>query len=239
MPVLWAVLTVESAGFGFLPDKRPKILYERHIFHRETGGRFSAQAPDLSQRGGGGYIGGAPEYDRLARAIALCKGAGVSELAALRSASWGLGQVMGFNAIASGFADAADMARKMAEGEDQQLLGMVGFIRSNGLHAQLRARDWTGFARRYNGPSFWQNQYDVKLKAAYEKFSGGVTRDLRARTAQAALVYLGYRPGDPDGLVGQNTRNAVAAFRRDEKLPAGDALDDATYAALMKKAKLA
>jgi localization factor PodJL len=79
----------------------------------------------------------------------------------------------------------------------------------------------------------------VKLKAAYEKFSSGVTRDLRARTAQAALVYLGYRPGDPDGLVGQNTRNAVAAFRRDEKLPAGDALDDATYAALMKKAKLA
>jgi hypothetical protein len=239
MPVLWSVLTVESRGFGFEVDRRPKILFERHIFHRETGGRFAAQAPDLSASGGGGYIGGAAEYDRLGRAIALCKAAGVTTLAALRSASWGLGQVMGFNAIAAGFADAADMAAKMAQSEDQQLLAMAGFIRSQKLDAQLRARDWAGFARRYNGSDFWKNQYDVKLKAAFEKFRGGVTRDLRARTAQAALVYLGYRPGDPDGLVGQNTRNAVAQFRRDEKLPAGDALDDATFAALMKKAKLA
>jgi hypothetical protein len=239
LPALWAVLTVESRGFGFLPDRRPKILFERHIFFRQTAGRFAADAPDICAKAGGGYVGGASEYDRLARALLLCRKAGLGDEPALGSASWGLGQVMGFNAVDAGFTGAADMALRMAGAEDAQLAGMAGYIASQGLDARLRERDWSGFARRYNGPGFWQNQYDVKMKAAFEKFSSGVGRDLRARTAQGALLYLGFNPGDPDGVAGQNTRNAVAAFRKGAGLPAGDALDDATYVALMKKAGLA
>jgi hypothetical protein len=239
MPVLWSVLTVESRGFGFLTDRRPKILFERHVFHRETGGRFADSAPDLSAKSGGGYIGGAAEYDRMARALKLCRDAGLGDEPALRSASWGLGQVMGFNAIASGFTSAADLAGRMAESEAAQLAGMVGFIKSQGLDAKLRARDWTGFAKKYNGSTYWQNQYDVKLKAAFEKFSTGVSRDLRARAAQGALLFLGYRPGDPDGVVGQNTRSALAKFRGDVGLPAGDALDDAAFDRLFTRAELA
>ena len=73
-------------------------------------------------------------------------------------------------------------------------------------------------------------------KAACEKFSSGVQRDLRARAAQGALLYLGYQPGDPDGVVGQNTRRAIEQFRRDAQLGAGGDLDDAVFAAIMKKA---
>ena len=240
MPVLWAVLTVESRGFGFLSEgRRPKILFERHIFHKETGGRFASEAPDLSAKSQGGYIGGTAEYERLGRAIALCRQAGLSDDPALRSASWGLGQVMGFNAVASGFVGPADMVARMAESEDGQLAGMIGFIRSEGLDAKLRSRDWTAFAKRYNGPQFFKNQYDLKLRDAFEKFSSGVGRDLRARTAQAALVYLGFRPGEPDGVVGQNTRRAIAAFREDAGLGAGDVLDEATFVALMQRAGFA
>jgi hypothetical protein len=239
MPVLWAVLTVESRGFGFLAKRQPKILFERHIFHRETGGRFAKEVPDLSAPTGGGYVGGEGEYERLGRALAVCHKAGLSDDPALRRASWGLGQVMGFNAVASGFAGPAGMVAAMAEGEDAQLAAMAGFVRTAKLDRKLQARDWTGFARGYNGRDFWKNQYDVKLKAAFEKFSGGVGRDLRARTAQAALVYLGFRPGEPDGVIGQNTGAAIAAFRKAAGLTAGTALDDATFAALMEKARLA
>jgi hypothetical protein len=232
LPVLWAVLLVESRGFGFLPDRRPKILFERHIFHKETGGRFAAQAPDLSAPSGGGYIGGAPEYDRLGRALQLCRKAGLGDEPALRSASWGMGQVMGFNAVGSGFNSAADMVGRMADAEDAQLAGMVGFIVGEKLDRHLRARNWAGFARGYNGPAFARFRYDVKLAEAFAKFSGGVTRDLRARGAQAALMYLGFNVGEPDGVVGQNTRRAVAAFRGDGR----DALDEATMKALFAKA---
>src|SRR5271167_3054006 len=30
---IWAVLQVEAAQCGFLPDRRPTLLFERHIFY--------------------------------------------------------------------------------------------------------------------------------------------------------------------------------------------------------------
>lgn len=36
VPTVRAVAEVESNGVGFLPDGRPKILFERHIFSRLT-----------------------------------------------------------------------------------------------------------------------------------------------------------------------------------------------------------
>src|SRR5689334_9469520 len=86
VPTLWAVIFTETSGCGFFGDRRPKILFERHIFHRLTGGRFDADDPDISQPTPGGYgPSGAHQYDRLAAAILL------DRQAALQSASWGLG----------------------------------------------------------------------------------------------------------------------------------------------------
>jgi len=83
LPEIWSVLGVETSGCGFLPDRWPKLLFERHIFHRLTGGRFDAEDPDVSQPTPGGYgRSGAHQYNRLAAAaIALNRGA------ALQSAS--------------------------------------------------------------------------------------------------------------------------------------------------------
>src|SRR5262249_21522773 len=50
---LWTVLNVETSGCGSLSDRRPQILYERHVFHRLTGGRFDDG--DLSDSASGGY----------------------------------------------------------------------------------------------------------------------------------------------------------------------------------------
>ena len=97
-PEIWAVLTVETRGFGYLPDRRPQILFERHWFSRLTNRRFDGAHPDISNRSPGGYKGGAAEYARLAQARAL------DEEAALKSASWGLPQIMGFNHAGAGFA---------------------------------------------------------------------------------------------------------------------------------------
>ena len=83
VPKFWAVMS-ESRGFGFLSDRRPKILFERHIFHKRTGGKFSAKHPDISNRNAGGYgAGGGHQYVRLEKAIKL------DRKAALESASWG------------------------------------------------------------------------------------------------------------------------------------------------------
>ena len=70
-PTVWAVLSVETSGFGFLQDRRPQILFERHIFHGLTGGRFDRGHEDISHPTRGGYLFGLREYARLERAQLL------------------------------------------------------------------------------------------------------------------------------------------------------------------------
>ena len=43
---------------------------------------------------------------------------------------------------------------------------------------------------------------------------------MNTRQIQALLVYLGYDPGEVDGLPGKNTRRAVLAFQAAEGLTA-------------------
>ena len=71
---LWAVLTVETRGCGFLADRRPLILFERHYFSRLTKRKFDVQAPDISNKQWGGYSGGTREYDRLGQAVRVVRG---------------------------------------------------------------------------------------------------------------------------------------------------------------------
>jgi hypothetical protein len=224
---LWAVLSVETSGCGYLQDRRPKILFERHIFHRLTDGRFDAVAPDISAPSSGGYgQGGAAQYARLEAALQL------DEEAALRSASWGLGQIMGENHKAAGFDDVKDMVAAMIASEDGQLQAMAKFIDTSAMAPALRGRDWTQFARRYNGPNFAQNNYDGQLQTFCTLYSTGKIPDLRVRAAQTYLTYRGFSPHGIDGVAGRNTTNAVIAFQSSIGAAPTGTIDDALLDAL-------
>lgn len=236
---IWAIVDVETSGItqgcGFRVDGRPQILYERHILRRETKGRFDLVAPHLSGPAGG-YGGLATQYTKLEEALALCISAGLGREPALRAASWGLGQIMGFNAGLAGFGSAEAMVGAMLDGEDAQLLAMAKFLRSQNLHKALLRRDWAAFARGYNGPSYAQNRYDIKLEQSYARLASGSLPNLQLRAAQVALLYLGFAPGKIDGVVGQRTRGALGNFRLQAGLSAGNELDGPCYLALCEKA---
>ena len=238
---IWTVIEVETAGvtqgFGFRLDRRPQILFERHIFRKYTNGRFDGAAPDVSGSPGG-YGSLAEQYLKLDKAVALCAKAKLSLELALKSASWGMGQVMGFNHEVAGFKTATSMVQAMIQGEDAQLSAMAGFLKTNGLATLLLKKDWTGFAKRYNGPSYWQNHYDVKLAEQFQRFTSGSQPSLEMRTAQVALLFLGYAPGKIDGTIGPRTRAAVKNFRIAAGLPASEELDGPAYRALCRKARI-
>jgi hypothetical protein len=223
---LWTVLAVETKGCGYLKNRRPQILFERHVFQKETSGRFDKAHPDISSRTPGGYAGGTLEYDRLEEALAL------NRTAALRSTSWGIGQVMGFNSKLAGFDDVEEMVRVMQDGEDAQLMAVARFLIAGKLHLVLRARDWPAFARQYNGPDFQKNQYDTRLAAAFAGFSTGLLPDLQARQVQMQLMYRGFDVGSIDGIVGKRTRSAIVAFRAANGLGPSDVIDDELIAKL-------
>jgi hypothetical protein len=228
-PEVWAVLTVETRGFGFLQDRRPQILFERHIFHRRTNGQFDTGNVDISNAKPGGYAGGSGEYPRLEKAMRL------DREAALQSTSWGIGQVMGFNYKAAGFSTVDAMLASMVRSENGQLLAMANFIKGEGLDGALRRQNWTSFARGYNGPDFKKNEYDTRLAAAHAKFKT-ILPDLSLRTAQAALLYLGIEPGPIDGFRGRRTRGALIQFQETHGLVETGELDVGTEARLLAEA---
>ena len=223
---LMAVLSVETSGVGYLPDRRPVILFERHIFHRLTDGAYDADHPDISAPSpGGSGPGGDYQFQRLAAAVLL------DRTAALESASWGLGQIMGMNFASAGFADVSTMVDRFILSERDQLVGMASFLRSGGMATRLADDDWAGFARLYNGPNYAANHYDAKLQAAFQRFQNSGLPDLRIRAAQIYLHYNGYSLA-VDGVDGPATRAALASYQSAHGLPVTGAVDDATLASL-------
>jgi hypothetical protein len=225
---LWAVLSVETSGCGYLPDRRPKILFERHYFHNLTGGQYDGVDPDVSQPTSGGYgASGVHQYVRLAAAIQL------DRQAALQSASWGLGQIMGKNFSAAGFPDVETMVRSFVASEDQQLAGMAAFVAGSPMKHALQSQAWQTFARLYNGPNYAANNYDGHLGSYYARFKSNGCPDLEVREAQIYLNYLGYDTGGIDGVNGGHTTNALRQFQQKAGInPADGSLTAATLAAL-------
>ena len=169
-----AVHQVESAGrTGFLPDGRCLILFEGHIFWAQLKKAgippepHQAANPDIlfPKWDKSSYRGGVAEYHRLHRACLI------HHEAALKSTSWGMFQIMGFNHNLCGYDSVLTCAAAMQLSRDYQLRAFVSFIQNTGLDVLLRAHRWAEFARQYNGPLYKENRYDEKLEAAYVAFS--------------------------------------------------------------------
>ncbi|BAQ50403.1 N-acetylmuramidase family protein [Methylobacterium aquaticum] len=163
-----AVIDVETSGGGFDALKRPKLLFEPHKFYAALTGAARARAVSL----GLAYPkwGEQPypkdSYPRLFQAMAI------DETAALKSASWALGQIMGSNHAAAGYDSPQGMVLAFcAGGETEHLAAMVRFIQANRLDDELRARNWAAFARGYNGPQYAANAYHTKLAAAFARWA--------------------------------------------------------------------
>ncbi|MEJ2769077.1 N-acetylmuramidase family protein [Mycetohabitans sp. B46] len=167
-----AVNEVESHGAGFLPDGRPTILFERHVFWQRLKARdldpvpLAVQHPNIVAPVRGGYHGGAAEYTRLAIA------AQIESVAAHESASWGAFQILGQHWARLGYASVDDFVDRMQANEAEQLDAFVRFVAADRrLLAALRGRRWAQLARLYNGPGYSRNLYDTKLAQAYRKYA--------------------------------------------------------------------
>ncbi|MEB3753832.1 N-acetylmuramidase family protein [Acinetobacter sp. MD2(2019)] len=167
---LQAVMQVECKGSGFNADGTPVILFERHVFRKQliANGKSAIAAkamkerPDLCNTTAGGYGLFSAQHGRLNAATLY------DRTSALESASWGLGQIMGYWWKDLGYASIQDFVNAMYKDEASQLEAMCRYIKKNGLDNYLRKLDWAGFALRYNGQNYKANQYDVKLAAAYK-----------------------------------------------------------------------
>jgi|CZKL01.1.fsa_nt_gi hypothetical protein len=228
---LWAMLHVETRGCGYFASRRPQILFERHIFSGPTKGQWNSIAPDVSNPQPGGYgASGDFQYTRLGKAYSLDPSA---QEAALKSASWGLGQVLGTNASLVGYQSVEDMVTAMAASEDQQLDAIVKFILAKKLQSALQAQDWAHYAAGYNGPDYAKNHYDTNLSQTYALYQNtSALPDLTVRAAQLMLFTLGFNPGGIDGSLGPSTLTALHNFQSQKQISLTTGIDAAVLAAL-------
>ena len=167
-----AVAEVEAAGAGFIADGRPAILYEAHIFHKETGGKHShakdrrgvaLSSPTWNKALYGAT--GAAQHARYEDARAL------DPDAANKACSWGTFQILGQNHKVCGFDNSQDFVDAMwTGGAAAHLDAFVKFIKGNKLDTALRNKNWAAFARGYNGPGYAANAYDKKMANAYARW---------------------------------------------------------------------
>lgn len=165
---------VEARGQGFLPDGRTIILFERHKFYGYILAKFGEakanelkrRAPNVCNNERGGYLGYAAEYKRLEKAISF------DEESALKSASYGLFQIMGFNYKAAGYTNVKAYVQAMAVSEKNHLSAVLNFIRADKkLFTAIVTHNYQKTAELYNGSGYAVNQYDKKLKDADNKYS--------------------------------------------------------------------
>lgn len=162
-----AVIDVEASGSGFDKSGRPKMLFEPHVFYRNLSGEKRARAVEvgLAYREWRRDAYPKDSYPRLMEAMLI------DETAALKAASWGMGQILGENHVAAGYETVQDMVRDFTLDEDNHLEAMIRFIKANRLDDELRAHNWAAFARAYNGPQYAVHGYHLKLADAYNRWA--------------------------------------------------------------------
>lgn len=158
-----AFLDTESRGTGFDRNKRPTMLFEPHIFYRQLTGDQLTRAINggLAYRNWGEKPYPADSYPRLMAAMQI------NETAALCSASWGYGQILGINHAEVKYATVQEMVVAFCESEKNQVRAIIDFLMTNHLDTALRAHDWAHLAAGYNGAGYAKNGYDKKLAANF------------------------------------------------------------------------
>ncbi|AZN72245.1 DUF3380 domain-containing protein [Georhizobium profundi] len=247
---LHAFMDVEAAGSGFDRQGRPKMLFEPHVFHRNLtpARRSKAVKAGLAYARWGEKLYPSDSYPRLVEAMAI------DETAALKAASWGLGQILGENFAMVGYESPQDMVWAFMEDEEHHLEAIVDFLIGANLDDHLRNHRWEDLARGYNGPGYAKHNYHGRMAAAYAKWAKiadtpwapavdtlppiGVKmvspgmRGAPVRAIQMRLQLLGHYAGAVDGIFGPVTDAALRSFQRAASIVVDGYAGPQTFAAI-------
>lgn len=240
---LASVVDVESAGKVFARVNgrdEPLIRFEGHYFDRRVSGvlRDRARKEGLASP----RAGGVPNPgSQTARWALLERAAKIDRQAAYESCSWGCGQVMGAHWKWLGFPTVIALVELCRSGIEGQIELMVRFIKKAGLAGALNARNWTGFAKGYNGPAYAVNKYHTKMASAYKRYKvkigqGGIVAATGTSDAafaiQRRLAVHGFYADKPNGLRDRRMDEAVRAFQKARGLVVDGIVGSSTWTAL-------
>lgn len=164
---LLAFIEVETGGRGFDPSTgKIMIQFEPVWFRRQApyapSGKWSYNKVEVQKK----------EWEAFSDAFSK------DPDAAMKSASIGLGQIMGFHWERLGYNSVGEMWDEAKQGLSQQFDQIVRFIITDSkLMRALKSKDWDSVARIYNGEGYKEmakkiprEPYDISLAKAYQKY---------------------------------------------------------------------
>ena len=170
LPRLLAFIEVESGGRGFGDTGKLILQYEPLVFSKATGiprstlnkYKWDENTVDVQSK----------EWEAFNEAFSI------NPEEAMKSTSWGLPQIMGFNHKQAGYASVGDMLDDFKRGELNQVCALIRFIEgSSKLYKAIMAADYETCAYVYNGTGHAQlakrlgvKPYPDKLKEAEAKY---------------------------------------------------------------------
>ena len=83
---------------------------------------------------------------------------------------WGMFQIGGFNYRTCGCKTIQEFVELMSRSEFDQLELFAAFVVNTGMVDFIRRKDWAGFSRRFNGPSYARRGYHTRMARAYASF---------------------------------------------------------------------
>lgn len=240
---LRSVMDVETSGHGYDSAGHLEILFERHLFYRHLQNQ-PAKLERAVQAGLAYPHWGERPYPKTPslRWAELMRAVQIDETAALSSASFGLGQILGQEYAECSYSSPQDLVTHFFVSEKEQVEAMCRLIKARHLDVDMRgfpaSSSTNHFALRYNGAGYKKNRYDSKLAAGYRKWKArlestaqeqvdadndvGTLRPgmhgARVKLLQQKLDERKYHV-NPDGDFGNLTRDAVVAWKMDQGLP--------------------
>ncbi|MCB9948391.1 MAG: DUF3380 domain-containing protein [Rhodospirillaceae bacterium] len=175
---LRAFAEIESGYLGaFLASKRPTILFESHVFRKHSGGRHDGVTdpkgkPISTVNWDKTTYGKAGEWQWTRFQLAF----DLDNDAAIQAASWELFQVLGENALSIGYESYGVFAEQMCDSAANHLRAAVQYLVANNLLEPLRAANWPKVAKKWNGPAYKENQFDIKLAEADARIAAELSR---------------------------------------------------------------
>ncbi len=168
-----AVVDIEAgrAHEGFFLPGKPIINFDISMFRRFAGKRgialskYTRTHSEVFARPNARKHGStqAAQHVRLAKAMTI------DEATAIEGTFWGMFQLGGFNWKKCGCENMKEFVEKMSSSERAQLDLFAEFITNTGLLKHLKAKNWSAFARGYNGPSYAARGYHTRMASAYAR----------------------------------------------------------------------
>lgn len=162
-----AVVSIEAGAAmkGFWAPGIPVINFDRTMYNK-----YRSKAASTAGARGESIPSGLSGYG-LRQWTQLINARKSNAQGANMGTFWGMFQIGGFNFKLCGCESVNEFVKLMSFSELEQLELFATFLINTGMVADLRAKRWAAFARKYNGPSYASRGYHTKMANAYARFS--------------------------------------------------------------------